>query len=428
MEQLLKTPHWSLLKKVAFRFFFIFFILFIVTNNNGAFPIWGIIMKYPIELLHEVIPWIGKHILHLSYDITTFTNGSGDTTYNYVIIFSIASVSCIGTILWSLIDRSKTNYETLYYWLTTAVRFYIGLVLINYGMVKVIKVQFPAPGFYRLTETYGNSSPMGLAWTYLGFSKGYNLFMGVAEIASIFLLFRRTMTFGAIITLMTTANIMAVNYFYDVPVKILTTMLVTMTLFLLLNDAKRLFRFFFTGEAISLPQIKSPVFTRKWVRLAKSSVKLLLISYALIYGLNEAVNMEKQYGNNAPKPQLYGLYNVDVFVINNDTLPPIETSSIRWKQLIIDRVNYASCQFMIDSTIRFNTTLDTLAKRIDFSHISENYLQYSFYYNIPSSEKLNFKGIRGRDSVSIYMTRKNLSDFRLMNRGFNWINEYPFNR
>lgn len=428
MEQLLKTPHWGLLKKVTFRFFFIFFILFIITMNNGAFQFWGIIMKYPIEWLHEMIPWIGQHILHLSHEITIFTNGSGDTTYNYVIIFVIASVSFITTIVWSVVDRRRRNYEILYYWVTAAVRFYVGLVLINYGLIKVIKLQFPAPGFYRLTETYGNSSPMGLAWTYLGFSKGYNLFMGVAEIASIFLLFRRTMTFGAIITLMTTANVMAVNYFYDVPVKILSTMLVIMTLFLLLNDATRLFRFFFTGEAISLPKIKSPLVTRKWVRLAKSSIKLLLISYALIYGLNEAVNMEKQYGDNAPKPKLYGLYNVDVFIINNDTLPPTKVSPIRWKQLVIDRENYASCQYIIDSTSYFNTTLDTVAKRIDFNHISEKYLQYSFDYNIPSSEKLNFKGIAGSDSVSIYMTRKDLKDFRLMSRGFNWINEYPFNR
>ena len=67
---------------------------------------------------------------------------------------------------------------------------------------------------------------MGLAWTFLGFSKGYNLFMGVAELMAGLLLFRRTVAIGAIITLMTTANVMAVNYFYDVPVKIVSTALV----------------------------------------------------------------------------------------------------------------------------------------------------------------------------------------------------------
>jgi hypothetical protein len=79
---------------------------------------------------------------------------------------------------------------------------------------------------------------MGLAWAFLGFSKGYILFMGLAEICAGLLLFRRTMTFGAIITLMTAMNVMAVNYFYDVPVKILSTHLVLMTLFYCLEILK----------------------------------------------------------------------------------------------------------------------------------------------------------------------------------------------
>lgn len=428
MEQLLKTPCWTLPKKIIFRFFFIFFLLFILIMNNGAFPFWGVIMKHPIELLQEIIPWVGKHILRLSYDITIFTNGSGDTTYAYVILFVIAAVSVVGTILWSLIDRNKKSHETLYYWLTTIVRFYVGLMLVNYGLGKIIKLQFPDPGFYRLTETYGNSSPMGLAWTYLGFSKGYNLFMGLAEIAAILLLFRRTMTFGAIITIMTTANVMAVNYFYDVPVKILSTILVIMTLFLLLNDATRLFRFFFTGIATSLPQIKAPAFSHKGMGITKSALKVLIIASALLNGFNETFKMQKQYGENALKPTLYGLYNVDVFAINNDTLPPLNTSSIRWRQLIIEWEGYASCQVMTDSTIHFTTIVDTVKKRIEFAQTSDRLIQYSFNYDTPTPEKINLTGRMQNDSILISMTRKKIKDFRLMNRGFNWINEYPFNR
>ncbi|MGY0037489.1 hypothetical protein [Pedobacter sp. NJ-S-72] len=105
-------------------------------------------------------------------------------------------------------------------------------MLIKYGMAKIIKLQFPFPSNYRMIQAYGDSSPMGLAWTFLGFSKGYNLFMGIAEVMGILLLFRRTLTIGAIIALMTTANVMAINYFYDVPVKILSTALVLMCIFI----------------------------------------------------------------------------------------------------------------------------------------------------------------------------------------------------
>ena len=221
MEIINSPSIWSEPKKVGFRFAFVFFILFIIIQNNGAFPFWQLLMMYPTEWLHKFIPWVGRNIFNR--DITVFTNGSGDTTYDYVIVFSITSISLLASFLWTLIDRQQRDYSKLYYWLTVLIRFYVGLMLIDYGLVKVIKLQFPSPGLFRLTQAYGDSSPMGLAWTFLGFSEGYNFFMGIAEVAAVLLLFRRTMTAGAIITLMTTANVMAVNYFYDVPVKILST-------------------------------------------------------------------------------------------------------------------------------------------------------------------------------------------------------------
>lgn len=128
---------WTLAERILFRFFFILFTLFIVIKNNGAFPFWGeYVMKYPTEFLHKIIPWIGKHVLNLSYDITLLSNGSGDTTYDYVIIFTILTAAIFGTIIWSILDRNRTNYSVLYYWLTVAVRYYVGLMLISYGLIK----------------------------------------------------------------------------------------------------------------------------------------------------------------------------------------------------------------------------------------------------------------------------------------------------
>lgn len=241
MEQNIEnTPKWSTLQKISFRFCFLFFMLFILIHN-GVFPFLNFISVSLHKLLQQLAPWLGRQVFGLPYDITATASGSGDTSYNYAIVACIIIASISGTIIWSILDRHRKHYQTLYYWLTTVMRFYVALVLIDYGLAKVVKIQFLSPDYRRLMQPYGESSPMGLAWTFLGFSKGYNMFMGIAEIASILLLFRRTMTFGAIITLMTTANVMAINYFYDVPVKILSTMLFVMTLFLLLKDIPRLF-------------------------------------------------------------------------------------------------------------------------------------------------------------------------------------------
>lgn len=129
----------------------------------------------------------------IKYIIGTEPSGSGDTTYDWLKLLFVLILASFGSFFWGIFSKPTKNYDKLYYYLTLAVRYYVGFLLISYGLVKVFKLQFPAPNLYRLSQEYGDSSPMGLAWTFLGFSKGYNLFMGIAEICSIFLLFRRTL-------------------------------------------------------------------------------------------------------------------------------------------------------------------------------------------------------------------------------------------
>lgn len=194
-------------------------------------------------------------------------------------------------------------------------------------MVKVIQLQFPEPDMSRLTQNYGDSSPMGLAWTFLGFSKGYNIFMGVAEILAGFLLFRRTLTLGLIITLMTTANVMAVNFFFDVPVKILSSHLVIMTLFLLAYNFKELLQFFFTKEPVSLSIIEKPRFTKK-LNTFFIVFKMLLLFYALPFSFYQVLKSQQLYYGSDSKSYLKGFYEVEEFK-SNDTIISTENKSLK---------------------------------------------------------------------------------------------------
>lgn len=429
MESSLSFSHWSASQKILFRFIFVYFLLFILIQNNGAYPLWGYVLQWLEAPLHVFIPWVGKNILHLSYDITVFTNGSGDTTYDYVILFTIFSIAIASTLIWSVLDRHRANYQTLYYWLTVAVRFYVGLMLISYGLVKVFKLQFPAPGLYRLTQFYGDSSPMGLAWTFLGFSKGYNLFMGIAEVLAVLLLFRRTMTAGAIITLMAAANVMAVNYFYDVPVKILSTHLVLMTLFLLMHDMRRLLQFFFTSEPTQLTVIAPPIYPKRWIRLAGIVFKLLLIGFALFYGGYQNAQALKEYGDDAPKTKFYGLYNVKEFVYKKDTLAPLITDTLRWRQLSLEWETFARVRMMNDSINRFLLKTDTTLRTMEFTNRNDTLQRFNFRYQFIDKRQLQLTGTYKGDSVSILFDRPDIANaFRLTKRGFHWVNEYPYNR
>ena len=61
-------------------------------------------------LWHRVIPWIGMALLGLP--IANFTNGSGDTMYDWVRIATMGVLGLVGGIVWSILDRRRTNYTT----------------------------------------------------------------------------------------------------------------------------------------------------------------------------------------------------------------------------------------------------------------------------------------------------------------------------
>src|SRR5690242_3060419 len=81
------APRWSLAKRIAFRLTFAYFVLYNIPFPAGLLPFTDTVSQKYDGLWQAIVPWVGKHLLRLSYDITVFTNGSGDTTYNYVQVF-----------------------------------------------------------------------------------------------------------------------------------------------------------------------------------------------------------------------------------------------------------------------------------------------------------------------------------------------------
>ncbi|WP_299890221.1 hypothetical protein [uncultured Lacinutrix sp.] len=417
---------WSKLGSFGFRFSFIYFGLIIFFQNNGAYPFFDFLAKKPLELMQKFAPWFGEHVLGIPFKIATGPNGSGDTTFDYLVVLIIFITAVLGALIWSVIDRKRTSYKKLYYWLTTAMRYYVGLMLISYGLVKVIQLQFPEPSFYRLLQPYGESSPMGLAWTFLGFSEGYNMFMGIAEVLAGLLLFRRTQTLGAIITLMTAMNVMAVNYFFDVPVKILSTHLVLMTLFLLSRDIKKVMQFLLTNNPVErLTVIKRPKL-KKWLDVSLKVLKGLVIAYALGYGFYNVLDMNKQYNPDVPKPELYGVYKVKNYVINNDTITNYKNDRL-WKTIMFERTGSVQIETMNEKRISYKVEIDSITKKMKFSKSGDQSDAFDFNYT-KTGANLDFNFITENDTISGKTKRMNDDALLLINRGFNWISERPYNR
>jgi hypothetical protein len=420
--------NWSISQKIAFRFFAIFFFLYIFFNPNGVIPGFYGIYSFYIGFFHKLMVWIARHILHLAKPITVFTNGSGDTTYDYLIILFMAVVAAASTIVWSVIDRRERNYNKLFYWVTVIVRFYIAITMVAYGSFKIIKLQFPYPSPVRLLEPVGNMSPMGLAWTYVGYSTGFNYFTGFAELAcGLLLFFRRTTIAGALLGVVVAGNIMAINYCYDVPVKLLSTTLVAMCIFLLAKDTRRLINFFFLNRA-ALPANLSPHrFNKKWKNITAATIKYLLIAYVVTGTFDDAIETAKGYGDKAKKPPFFGIYNVQTFVRGHDTLPPLTTDTTRWSKLIISNGG-AATKLMNDSVKLYNFKVDTVKHTFTMNTYADTLHKFKLTYSSIKPGIILLKGVWKKDTVQIWLTNYDLNNFLLNRRGFHWINEHPFNK
>src|SRR6202035_2551729 len=183
---------WSPAKRALFRFVFAYLVLYNFPFPLDYIPYVGMIASPYQELWNALVPWVGRHLFHA--DASVLPNGSGDTTYNYVQVFCFLAIA---SIVWTIRDRKRAHYARLHEGLRIYVRFALAAAMISYGAGKVIKSQFPDPSLDRLLQPYGDASPMGLVWTFMGSSTAYTFFAGAAEmIGGLLLTVRRTTLLG----------------------------------------------------------------------------------------------------------------------------------------------------------------------------------------------------------------------------------------
>jgi uncharacterized membrane protein YphA (DoxX/SURF4 family) len=313
--------------------------------------------------MHKLMPWFAKHVFRIHEPITIFSNGSGDTTYDYVTILTFLLLSLIATSVWTIADRKRQDYKELNYWLRAGVRYFLGLVMISYGFEKVFHLQMPSPFLSQQVQPFGDKSPMGLAWSFVGFSRLYSFFVGFGELlGGILLFFRKTTTLGSLLLVVVLANVVAINFCYDVPVKLFSSVLLFMSIFLFAPDAGRLWDLLYRNLPTRSLQMFLPVL-RPWQNAARIGLKLLVIvlgTYSAWYMVRRG---EKEFWDLRELPHFYGIFNTVSWVQNHETLPPLATDTVRWKRLIIEFPGYAMVYMMNDSTKGYSFNLES-----SFSH------------------------------------------------------------
>ena len=421
------SPDWSPAQRIGFRFVFVYLILY-----NLPFPaglLWGgdPLSRGYEQLWKAIVPWVGREVLHLPEAITIFPAGSGDTTFNYAQILCFAVLALLAVIVWSALDRKRSSYEMLSRWLRVYLRLCLGATLMGYGAAKLFKSQFPEPFLMKLVQPYGDSSPMGLLWTFMGHSYAYNVFAGAGEtIAGILLFARRTTMAGALLSAAVLSHIVVLNFAYDVPVKLFSLHLLAMAAFLLAPDTGRLVDFFLRGRAVA-PARREDLFVRPhWNRVARylRSAFFVAVAGTCLFGAWQAAH---QWGDLAPKPPLHGLYDVIEFSCDGEIRPPLTTDRLRWRRFIIDRPQFLTVILMDGSIAYYDWKADLKAKTLTLTSRDPSPVDSVLSY-LELENRLVLEGRLEGSPIRAVLRKADPGTFLLLNRGFHWVNEYPDNR
>jgi hypothetical protein len=422
------APAWSPLRRFLFRFAFCYLIpqlLPAYLQVLDPIPYLGVPGGWYMDVWIACVPWIGRHVLHVAapYRIT----GSTDSMFGWVQALCFLALSLAATLVWTLLDRRRTQYARLYEGLRIYVRIGLGIIMIDYGAGKVFPSQFPRPPLSRLLQPFGDASPMGLLWTFMGASVPYSAFAGLMEMTSgLLLLFRRTATLGALIGIGVLANVVMLNLCYDVPVKLFSGHLLLIAVFLAAPDLPRLFALLVLRRPV-VPQPDRPFFHRRRLRIGALALEGVLAVGFTGYQLKGCYEDSKLYASAAQTP-LYGIWRVDDVQVDGHPRDARAADGLQWQNLVFDFPGVMSVQSPGNSRRPYSLELNAARKTLALTWPPDPQWKSVLTYGQPAPDHLTLAGTFDGHLIQASLHLVDSSKLQLPSGRFHWVSEFPHNR
>jgi len=391
---------WSSFEKGLFRFAFLYFFLQIVPLD------W----KYYRDVASNWAGFSFGDIFRLAHYSPRFFDGP-DSFVNWAIIAAIAAV---GAAVWGLRDQTRTNYDTLYYWLRVLARYRLAAALLAYGFLKFFPMQSPLPSLSHLNTRYGDLSNWKIFSLSLGITPSYESFLGLVEIlGALLLLNRRTASVGSFIVLSFLGNVFLSDLAYEGGEYVYSFYLITLGLLVLWYDLRRL------NNLLTLEQPTQPnrfrlVLPAGWPRTAKLALKVgFVVLFVGIYGAKTYAAYHAgpyHYPAAAGLPNAAGLYNVREFRLNGQVHPYSATDPVRWQDVVFEKWATLSVRsnrpVVLDHSNTEAIHPDDLARNYEFAGAAgRHYYGYTLSADGQTLQLQNRNKLEGTDKLTLHLTR-----------------------
>jgi hypothetical protein len=348
--------------KKSLSLFFILAFLFIPLTY------YGLNYQYVITnfLFLKTVAFVQNHFFAGAIKHIDF---SSDTVGLNILICLLLIIALVLTLVLSLF---KIKFFKIIYLFNLVAPYYIAGILLKYGFDKVFKQQFYSPEPNILYTNFGNLSKDILFWSTLGTSYLYSLVTGIIEVlTALLILIKPTRTFGFFISIAVFANILLINFSFDISVKTFTLFLLAAVVFCIYPELKTIYTFFFQHKQVQLLATKQTATTHnKWMQLFLSIALICFILCPYFFAGN--FNDDKQ-----ERPVLHGAYNITGFIINSDTL---NRCDFPYKRFFIHRDGYIIFQGIDDSMIDYFSYTDPAKKQLTLIDYKKNRVLISYTY------------------------------------------------
>jgi len=393
---------WQWHEKILFRFSFVYLGVFLLTSVP--------VLSGPFG---TVVHWLAAPLYVLLFGGSDgMPAAQGSVGNSSVQALGGLLLAVLATPLWCLLQWPSRWDDRLHQWLRWSARYFVMLVMLIYGVAK--GVQFGEPTVSQMLQPIGSLTPMGALWLFMGTSKAYSLFAGVAEVTgALLLLGRRTITLGALIVLGVMTNVWLMNVLYDVPVKTLSFHLMLLAAFLIAPDARRLRDFFLLNRATQ-PQPLAPLLpSLNWRRVGLVLQGLVVVGTVAFTGVFLSLAWKPRQAS-----PLAGVWFVEEYATSGTLRPPLVTDETRWRRIVFDFPQTMAVQRMDDAVERYSVQLDLEKKSLTLRKPGDSSWRAEFAVERTSEDALALAGTFAGQPVQAKLKRLPPKDFPLARNHF----------
>ena len=306
---------------------------------------------------------------------------SSDSLSTYILLLLFIVLSFVIALLTQFSKSFQKKKEAFFSFCRIIFNFYLASQLFIYGFDKIFKGQFYLPEPNTLYTPLGFMSRDILYWSTMGSSYEYNLFLGTLEVlTALLLVFRKTRAAGSIGALILLLNIMAVNFSFDISVKIHSSFLFFLSLLLVFPSIKPIYAFFIQKKPVQLNEQKQPFSLSLPLYTTVKVFVLCIMLFEAIIPYIKTKNFSDDY---ASRPFLHGAYEVQ---------PEAGEGTLPVKRFFIHRDGYFIFQNNRDEMKDYKLFVDSITgyfRLVDYNlhqtrlryQYSDSLLTLQFFYN-----------------------------------------------